>query len=142
MILLLSHIYEYASLFGQSCDFTTGPVTIAVNGGNQTDQYTTDYILTDFSGTILAINNQSPDFEIGEEGFYVAYALNYLVGTTFSGLAVGEHIDFINANDCFDLSLPYGFTVCAEISTCNYCLGETVILTSSGGNSSPGFTTM
>ena len=127
--------------FSQSCDFTVGPVSLAVNGGNQTDIYSTTYILTNVSGFILEINEDSPDFEITQQGFFVAYALNFRIGTNFSGLGVGEHIDFFNADDCFDLGAPYGFTVCEDISTCNYCLGETVTLNSSGGNNDAGFTT-
>ena len=138
---LLLTFLSTSELTSQSCDFTTGPVSIDVSGGNQTDQYSTIYVLTDIQGFILAMNENAASFEVLEQGFYVAYAINFRNGTTVSGLNIGDHIDFISADDCFDVGSPYGFTVCSQISNCNYCLGETVELTSTGGNTSAGFTT-
>ena len=125
----------------QSCDFTTGPVTLNVTGGNQTDSYNSTFILTDLSGQILLVNEDEATFEIGEQGFYTAYAVNYKDDTNVTGLVAGANIVDVSSDNCFDIGLPYGFTVCTEITTCNYCLGETVSLTADGGNTDPAFTT-
>ena len=129
------------SLLAQRCDFTTGQITLNVVGGNQTDQYNTTYVLTDVDGIILSVNESAPTFDVFVEGFYVAYAINFRDGTTVDGLNTNSHVDMITADDCFDIGAPFGFTVCEEITVCNYCLGETVVLNAEGGNDTPGFTT-
>lgn len=124
----------------QSCDFTTGTVNLSVTGGNQTDAYNTIFVLTSADGTILAVNENVASFEILNQGFYAAYSVNSRDGSTVTGLTVGENISDIGVSDCFDLSAPYGFTVCVELSVCNYCLGESVNLDPFGESTDPLFT--
>lgn len=128
-------------LSGQSCDFNTGQITLNVVGGNQTDQYNTVYAVTDIDGIILEVNNDRPEFDLFTEGFYIAYAINFREGTTVTDLEENSHIDLISADDCFDIGAPFGFTVCEEITICNYCLGETITLNAQDGNTSTDFTT-
>ena len=125
----------------QSCDFTTGPVSLNVQGGNQTDAYNTLFVLTSFDGLIIDINPTEPLFEVNQEGFYAAYAINFSNGTNLTGIELGGHIDQVSGDDCQDVGSPYGFTVCQDVSPCNHCLGEVVTLNSSGGNNSGSFTT-
>ncbi len=127
--------------FGQSCDFTTGPVILAANGGNQTGQYSTIYVLTNIDGIITDMNLNAPEFEVLDQGFYLAYAINFRDGTSMSGISIGEDIGLVTGDDCFDVGLPFGFSVCEEISPCNYCLGEIVSLTFNGGSTNPDFVT-
>ena len=139
LIILLSFTLHSAN--GQTCDFTTGPVSLVVTGGNQTDQYSTIYVLTNIDGIITDMNIDAPEFEVLDQGFYLAYAINFKDGTTMSGISIGEDIGLVTGDDCFDVGVPFGFSVCEEISPCNYCLGETITLTTSGGNTDPGFVT-
>ena len=125
----------------QSCNFTTGPVSFTAIGGNQNSDYQTIYVVTDLAGIILHINVVAPEFEILNSGFYVARAINFRDGTSISGLMEGLNIALISGDDCYDVGVARGFTVCEEVSPCNHCLGETVTLTPNGGNNSPGFTT-
>lgn len=139
-------ILGYALLFifglgmgAQECDYTTGLVEIVSTGGNNNPGYTTIYVLTDVQGTIISIAD-NPRFEISEEGFFVAYAINSQNESTQEGIEIGENINNVTS-DCLDISDPYSFTVCAELFPCTHCLGERIELESMGGNLNEGFTT-
>lgn len=127
------------SLMAQECDYVTGPVRLNVSGGNNTADYTTKFILTDVKGVISDVQDSSK-FDILQEGFYIAYAVNYKNNSTVTGLSKGEFIQNL-IGDCLDLSPPFGFTACSDIDKCEYCLGETVTLNASGGNNTGVFKT-
>jgi hypothetical protein len=123
----------------QKCDYVTGPITFDVQGGNMTDDYTTQYVLTDVEGNIVRISPTNT-VDVFAEGFYVLYALNAKVGTAINSLAVGNNIDNVSG-DCIDIGAPYPFTVCEDKDKCNYCLGEMVSLSVNGGNTEGSFVT-
>lgn len=122
-----------------SCDFTTGTVVLSSSGGNTTDLYTTSYVLTSSDGDIISINTDEASFNVLAQGFYVAYSVNFKVGSTINGLAVDGNISNL-VGDCFDVGQAQGLTVCEELSLCDYCLGEAVTLTPGTGNTEAGFT--
>ncbi len=134
-MLLLSVGYTSA----QQCDYVTGPISIITMGGNNTAGYTTNYVLTDVEGKILAIND-TPDFNVSVEGFYVVYAINNKNESVLSGLELGGNVNNVTSG-CMDISEPYSFTVCRDLEQCNRCLGETIILQVQGDNNLPDFTT-
>ena len=129
-----------SGVVAQSCDYLTGTVTLSTSGGNMTDTYTTSYVLTSLNGSILAIGD-SPSFDILQEGLYTAYAVNFRDDLAPTGLAVGDNINNVTS-DCTDVGSPHTFTVCENIDNCNHCLGQSVVLESSGGNTSSDFTTV
>ncbi len=110
------------------CDYTVGTVTLTATGGNQTDNYTTTYVLTAADGTIIDVTNGTPTFDILNEGFFNVYAINFRSTTvTLTGATVDSNIaDITGDDDCFVIGSPVGFTVCNDLAKCNFCLGETV----------------
>ena len=141
IIVSLACFATVTSNHAQSCDFTTGPVSLNINGGNQTQEYNTIYVVSLLDGTIMSINDLEPEFEILFPGFFMAQAINFREGTTISGLEVGRNIGAVTGDDCYDVGFPFGFTVCEELNVCNHCLGETIMLDVQGGNNNIGFTT-
>lgn len=125
----LSHAQQSIA---QSCDYQTGIVTFNASGQNITDLYQTDYLLTNAQGDIIAIS-QVTEFSIDVQGFYLIYGVNYKLESTIEGLSVGSNVNAIGG-DCLDISTPMPITVCEALDPCNYCLGETIVLMASGGN--------
>ncbi|MFT4565175.1 MAG: hypothetical protein ACI9FN_000123 [Saprospiraceae bacterium] len=119
------------------CDFVTGPVSIISTGGNNTAGYNTQYVLTNADGMIQQVQN-TPNFEVGREGFYSVYAINYKSNTEIIGLEVGGAIATVTSL-CFEISSAYTFTACQELDPCNYCLGERIEFDPQE-NDSPDFT--
>ena len=59
------------------------------------------YIITEEDGTILGSTESSNDFEGAEAGVCLVYGLSYAGELN---LVVGENIDDVNAEDCYELS--------------------------------------
>ena len=134
-VLLLS----VGNAHSQNCDFVVGPVTLAATGGNNTPDYETSYVLTDPNGDIIDIQSQ-PRFILGRDGFFVAYSVNGRIGDQVEGLSIGSNILNVSGS-CIDISSGFSFTACNLSEICDYCLGESISLTSSGGSTEPDFVT-
>ncbi len=145
----LNHIMRFALLFGfstmgfsaygQNCDYSTGTISFSATGGNNTENYTTRYVLTNQQGTIVSIFSET-EIDILTEGFYSIYPVNYKNSDLPDNLVVDENILNVTGG-CLNIGAPYSFTVCEEIDNCNYCFGEDVTLNATGGNTEPGFVT-
>ena len=102
---------------GSSCDFNLNEdIELTAMGGNDSPDYTTEFILTDSSGVIIQLS-ATPYFTNPGAGIYTAYAYNYLNGSNFSGLQLGSNVSEVNG-DCFDKT-EYAFTVCEPSGICN-----------------------
>ena len=118
-----------------TCNFCEGNISFTATGMNQS--LTTNYALTDNSNIILA-TNVGPSFNNVVPGTYRIYGVNFDQSLSLTGFNIGNNISDLSGS-CFDVSDPYGFTVCPKPQALvigadtNICVGETTVLTASGG---------
>ncbi len=131
---------SFNALNAQSCDYQTGIITFNASGQNITDLYTTQYVLTDAVGDIIAISEET-SFSIDNEGYYVIYGVNYKSDSEVEGLTVGSNINVVTGT-CIDVGAPFPITVCESLDPCNYCFGESIVLEVNSGSNDPSLTTV
>jgi len=129
----------------RSCASTTSvavgsTVSATLTGNNTSPGYTTQFVLLDDTGKIVAGPLATASFEATGAGIFKIVAVNY--SGSISGLLVGQNISNITGN-CWEISAPKCFTVqsvsCA-IPT-QIVLGNALTASISGNNTSSGYTT-
>lgn len=96
------------------CDAYVGEILINSTGGNNSQQYTTSYLLTDALGNIINANTE-PIFDVMEAASYIVHSLNFRTWGGIDGqtIFIGENIDNVSG-DCFELSAGMPLEVCAS----------------------------
>lgn len=134
-IVCLSTLVGYA----QQCVSPGTTINFSISGNNTTAGYTTTYVLTDNSGSIIqtvASGFAAP----GSNGTYMVYAVNYNTasGNTAPTLTAGTSITAVGGT-CSANSTPITFCV----STTDGCVagGTAINFSTSGNNTTTGYTT-
>ncbi|MFK7949908.1 MAG: hypothetical protein AB8G11_20125 [Saprospiraceae bacterium] len=134
-----------------ACDYTgVTSISLAATGGSNAVGETTEYVLTDISGTILQIQSNS-NFTNISTADYAAYAVSYETAIGVTGLTIGQNIVNVASSGCLDFSVPFSFRVCPQNNptpvlptsptSCNYVGINSVTLTITGGSNAAGETT-
>jgi len=93
-----------------SCSATEGDISFSISGNNTDAAYTTRYLLTDRTNTILQISTTA-SFTALVEGDYVIYSLNYRTVDGISGNTIGNSINSISSS-CFEVSGGTAILIC------------------------------
>lgn len=100
-------------LVAQNCDYLPGDIALNSSQAINPTFYTTAYLLINpIQDSILQVNTQ-PIFLDLKKGIYKAYAITYKTRDTMLNLESGKLLEDITSN-CFHLSLPFTFSVCAQ----------------------------
>ena len=124
---------------GYPCLFDSSePVQFNATGGNALSGYSTLYLLTTISGSIL---DTSTTNQFGPQaiGFYRIHSINYRTVDGITGVIVGNNINAI-INTCSDNAKPLNFKVCN--SSCDFYNTDTIRFTGIATNTSANYTTL
>ncbi|MVM31632.1 hypothetical protein GO755_16415 [Spirosoma sp. HMF4905] len=118
------------------CEYNTATVTLASAGGSSGGS--TKYVLADNTGKILQISNTPTFTGLTGAATYMALALTY--DGSVSNLSIGQSLSGVSAT-CLDWSDALVFKACITPSTCDYQVGQTITLKTTGGSSGTGLKT-
>ena len=122
-----------------SCDYTTSTVTLLSAGGSTGSTVTTRYVLANTVGSILQISPTASFTGLTGTATYMAVAVTY--DGIATNLSVGSALSAVSAS-CLDLSDALVFKACiAPKPTCDYQVGDNIVLTSAGGSTGAGVKT-
>ncbi|NID12995.1 hypothetical protein [Fibrivirga algicola] len=127
----------------ETCDYTTATVTLTSAGGSSGSAVATRYVLASNTGTILQVNETASFTGLSGTATYMAVALTY--EGAISNLSVGSSLSAVSAA-CYDWSEALVFKACVapppvEPPTCDYQIGEQIVLQAAGGSTGVGIKT-
>lgn len=121
------------------CDYTTSTVTLIAQGGSIGAGISTRYVLTSITGTILQISPTASFTGLTGTATYMALAVTY--DGIANNLTVGNTLSAVSAS-CLDWSDALVFKACViPPATCDYQVGETIVLRATGGSAGAGILT-
>jgi hypothetical protein len=128
-----------------TCVNAVGGSTISASatGNNTAAGFTTQYVLTNASGVIRSSNSSGSFTAPNETGEFRIYAVNYSTSGAQPSLTAGTNIAAIGGA-CVDVSdIPKCFNITPAVVNCTTVnAGSTIAATTTGNNTSAGFTTV
>ena len=132
-ILCISFCILILPIAFSQCYSTVGnTLTFTTSGQNTNSNYSTLYLLTDYSGNILA-SSTTNSFPANNAGLFKIYGLNYLTSAGILNTSVGNNISNISGS-CFDISQPFEALICPAPGTTCQTFDGLYSFNSTGGN--------